>query len=139
VGDREHVKELFCNSFAYIHGHTVGGTNPTLLHALGCGCCILARDNHFNAEVLDGRGLLFRDAADLGAKIRLIEEQPQLAQSHRRSAPDRIRDVYNWERIAHQYEELFYQLVAGEDPSRIHSTVAGEPSTVVPDMSLRQG
>lgn len=139
VGDREHVKELFCNAFAYIHGHTVGGTNPTLLHALGCGCCILARDNDFNAEVLDGRGLLFRDAADLAAKIRLIEEQPQLAQSHRRSAPDRIRDVYNWERIADQYEELFYQLVAGEDPSRIHSTVAGEPSTVVPDKSLRQG
>lgn len=118
VSDREHVKELFSNAYAYIHGHTVGGTNPTLLHALGCGCCILARENPFNSEVLNGRGLLFHDAADLAAKIQLIEEQPQLAESYRRTAQERIRDVYNWERIADQYEELFYQLVTGKDPTK---------------------
>src|SRR5262249_1398550 len=123
VNGREHVKELYCNSYAYIHGHTVGGTNPSLLHALGYGCCVLARDNEFNAEVLGGRGLLFADGADLANKINLIEQNVQLACELRQAAPERIHRVYNWERITDQYEELFYQLAAGEDPTRVHSSV----------------
>lgn len=123
VGNREHVKELFCNSYAYVHGHTVGGTNPSLLQALGCGSCVIARDNVFNAEVLGDYGVLFKDAEDLAAKINFLERTPEIAESHRRRAPDRIRTVYNWERITDQYEELFYQLAAGKDPTQIHSSV----------------
>ena len=125
VSNRNHMKELFCNAYAYIHGHTVGGTNPTLLHALGFSTCILARDNPFNAEVLDGHGLLFRDASDLAAKIQLIEEQPEVADDYRRCAPDRIRTVYNWDRITDQYEELFCQLADGADPTKVHSSILG--------------
>jgi glycosyltransferase involved in cell wall biosynthesis len=83
----------------------------------------LAHDNPFNAEVLAGHGLLFKDAADLAAKIQLIEDDPGLAEDYRRRAPDRIRNFYNWERIVDQYEELFYQLAAGEDPTQVHSSV----------------
>jgi glycosyltransferase involved in cell wall biosynthesis len=101
----------------------MGGTNPALLKALGFGNCILAHDNPFNAEVLAGHGLLFRDAANLAAKIELIEDRPDLAEDFRRRAPDRIRNFYNWDRIVDQYEELFYQLAAGEDPTRVHSSV----------------
>jgi glycosyltransferase involved in cell wall biosynthesis len=101
----------------------MGGTNPALLKALGFGNCILAHENPFNAEVLGGHGLLFRDAADLAAKIQLIEKQPDLAEDLRQRAPDRIRTFYNWDRIVDQYEELFYQLAAGEDPTQIHSSV----------------
>lgn len=123
VGNREHVRELFCNAYAYVHGHTVGGTNPSLLQALGYGSCVIARDNVFNAEVLADYGLLFKDPGDLAAKINLLEQTPELADTYRRRAPDRIRTVYNWDRITDQYEELFYQLAAGEDPTQIHSTV----------------
>jgi glycosyltransferase involved in cell wall biosynthesis len=123
VDDREHVKELYCNSYAYIHGHTVGGTNPSLLHALGYGCCILARANEFNAEVLGGHGLLFNDAAEVAQKLAFIEANPAVASDYRRQAPGRIHAVYNWDRITDQYEELFYQLAAGEDPTRVHSSV----------------
>jgi glycosyltransferase involved in cell wall biosynthesis len=123
VDSIEDVKELHCNSYAYIHGHMMGGTNPALLKALGFGNCILAHENPFNTEVLGGHGLLFRDAADLADKIRLIEEQPAVAEKLRQQAPDRIRTFYNWDRIVDQYEELFYQLAAGEDPTRIHSSV----------------
>ena len=123
VDNMEHIKELHCNSYAYIHGHMMGGTNPALLKALGFGNCILAHENPFNAEVLASHGLLFRDAGDLAAKIQLIEEQPQLAEEFRCRAPERIRTFYNWDRIVDQYEELFYQLAAGEDPTRVHSSV----------------
>jgi glycosyltransferase involved in cell wall biosynthesis len=128
VSNRDHMKELFCNAYAYLHGHTVGGTNPTLLHALGFSTCILARNNPFNAEVLAGHGLLFRDADDLAQKIELIEQKPDLAQSYRLRAPERIRTVYNWEHITNQYEELFHQLAAGQDPTRIHSSVYRPPA-----------
>jgi glycosyltransferase involved in cell wall biosynthesis len=123
VGNIDHVKELHCNCYAYIHGHMMGGTNPALLKALGFGNCILAHQNPFNAEVLGEYGLLFRDADDLAAKIGLIERQPEVAEDYRRRAPDRIRTVYSWERITDQYEELFYQLAAGEDPTKVHSSV----------------
>jgi glycosyltransferase involved in cell wall biosynthesis len=123
VDNSEHVKELHCNAYAYIHGHMMGGTNPALLKALGYGNCILAHANAFNAEVLGNYGLLFQSADDLAEKIRLIEEDPALAQNYRRRAPERIRAVYNWERITDQYEELFCQLAAGEDPTRVHSSV----------------
>ncbi len=123
VDNIDHVKELHCNCYAYIHGHMMGGTNPALLKALGFGNCILAHENPFNAEVLGGHGLLFRDADDLAAKISLIESKPEVAEDLRRRAPDRIRTVYSWDRITDQYEELFYQLAAGEDPTKVHSSV----------------
>lgn len=128
VDSIEDIKELHCNSYAYIHGHMMGGTNPALLKALGYGNCILAHDNAFNAEVLGDYGLLFKDAAELAEKIDLIEQKPELAQCYRLRAPERIRTVYNWERVADQYEELFYQLADGEDPTQVHSSVAHSPS-----------
>lgn len=123
VDDLGHVKELHCGAYAYIHGHMMGGTNPALLKALGFGNCILAHDNPFNAEVIGGAGLLFRDADDLARKIELIEQKPEVAERLRRAAPERIRARYTWDHITDQYEELFYQLAAGEDPTREHSSV----------------
>ncbi|MGE5324969.1 MAG: glycosyltransferase, partial [Actinomycetota bacterium] len=67
--------------------------------------------------------LLFRDAADLASKIELIENDPALAEQYRRNAPERVRNVYNWERITAQYEELFYLLANGEDATQKHSSV----------------
>ena len=129
----EDIKELHCNSYAYIHGHMMGGTNPALLKALGYGNCILAHDNPFNAEVIANHGLLFRDADDLAEKIRLIETNPDLAENYRRHAPERVRDVYNWERITSQYEELFYLLANGDDPTQAHSSVCQvEEKTAAP-------
>ena len=125
VGNIEHVKELHCNCYAYIHGHMMGGTNPALLKALGFGNCVLAHENPFNSEVLGDYGLLFRDAEDLAQKIHLIENNPELAEKYRQRAPERIRLAYSWDHITDQYEELFYQLAAGENPAQVHSSVLG--------------
>jgi glycosyltransferase involved in cell wall biosynthesis len=125
VDDIDHVKELHCNSFAYIHGHMMGGTNPALLKALGFGNCILAHDNPFNDEVLGGYGVLFKDADALAEKITQLEAHPEMAESYRQRAPERIRTFYNWDRIVDQYEELFCQLADGADPTRIHSSIVG--------------
>jgi len=125
VGNRDHVKELHCNAYAYVHGHSAGGTNPSLLKALGCGNCVLALNTPSNAGVLSDYGILFEgDAEDLQGKLEYIEHHPEIAEAYRRRAPERIREAYSWETITDQYEEFFLRLMAGEDPTRTHSSVA---------------
>jgi glycosyltransferase involved in cell wall biosynthesis len=129
VSDAQHVKELHCNAYAYLHGHSMGGTNPSLLKALGYGNCVVALRTPFNQEVMGDYGIFFdRDAEDLARKIQHLESRPEVAAEYRRWVPERIRQAYTWEKITDQYEELFRQLAAGEDPTRIHSTVRNSPS-----------
>ncbi len=129
IGDADLVRELHCNAYAYLHGHSMGGTNPSLLKALGCGNCVAALRTPFNVEVLRDYGVLFdRDPQDLADKIQDLEDHPEVAAEFRRRAPQRIREAYTWEKITDQYEELFRQLVAGEDPTRVHSTVKAMPT-----------
>ena len=124
VGNADHVMELHCNAYSYVHGHSLGGTNPALLKALGCGNCVLALNTRFNAEVLRDYGILFeRDPLDLAGKLQHIEDHPEVAAEYRSRAPQRIREAYTWDRITDQYEELFLQLAAGEDPTRVHSSL----------------
>jgi len=124
VGNAERVKELHCNAYAYLHGHSLGGTNPALLKALGCGNCVLALNTPFNAEVLRDYGILFeRNPLDLATRLQHIEDHPECAAQYRSRAPERIREAYTWDKITDQYEELFLQLAAGEDPTRVHSSL----------------
>jgi glycosyltransferase involved in cell wall biosynthesis len=114
IHDQSVIKELHCNCFAYVHGHSVGGTNPSLLKAMGYGNCILALDTVFNREVLEDTGLFFsRDSADLAALMRRVEGDPSLVSSLRRKAPIRIKEHYSWDRVSDQYDELFLKVAAG--------------------------
>ncbi len=62
------------NCFAYIHGHEMGGTNPSLVEALSSGNRILALDVPFNREVAEDAAIYFKkDANDLTEKIMLME------------------------------------------------------------------
>lgn len=125
VGDPDHVKELHCNSYAYVHGHSAGGTNPSLLKALGCANCILSLNTPSNREVLGDYGILFeRDVNDLVGKLQYVEDHPEVAEGYRQRAPDRIREKYDWEKITDQYEDFFLRLACGENPTLTHSSVA---------------
>jgi glycosyltransferase involved in cell wall biosynthesis len=124
IGNPDHVKELHCNAYAYVHGHSLGGTNPSLLTALGSGNCVLALNTPFNAEVLQDYGILFeRNPLDLAARLQHIEDHPEVAAQYRTRAPQRIREAYTWDMITDQYEELFLELAAGEDPTLVHSSL----------------
>jgi glycosyltransferase involved in cell wall biosynthesis len=124
IGNPDDVKELHCNACAYLHGHSLGGTNPSLLTALASRNCVLALDTPFNREVLQDYGMFFSyDPADLAQKIQYVEDHPEIAGKYRVRAPERIREAYTWERVTDQYEELFLQLANGQDPVKVHSTV----------------
>lgn len=118
IGDSDDVKELHCNCYGYIHGHSVGGTNPALLKALGYGNCVLALDTPFNREVIGDYGILFEsDPADLAAKLSYLEERPQEAARYRERASQRIVEEYSWDHVTDQYEDYFARLAAGESPA----------------------
>jgi glycosyltransferase involved in cell wall biosynthesis len=118
VANLAEVKELHCNAYAYIHGHSAGGTNPALLKALGCGNCILALDTPSNMEVLGDYGMSFaRDAGALAGKIQYMDDRPEVAEAYRMRAPERIRKKYDWRKITDQYEEFFVRLASGENPT----------------------
>ena len=113
IDDQEVIRELHCNCFAYLHGHSVGGTNPSLLKAMGYGNCVLALDTVFNREVLADTGLFFqRDGSALAQLIREVEADPALVQRLRRMGPERIVANYTWEKIAGQYDELFREVAS---------------------------
>ena len=111
IHDQTVIKELHCNCVAYVHGHSVGGTNPSLLKAMGYGNCILALDTVFNREVLDDTGLFFpKDQHALAELIRRVERDPQLVSELRRKGPARIQKCYTWEKVSDQYERLFIEV-----------------------------
>ncbi len=90
---------------AYLHGHTVGGTNPSLLEALAAGRPIIAHDNPFNREVAGDVACYFRGSGDLATLLRSA-----LAESagSERSARSRQRVVrqYSWDRVTRAYVAL---------------------------------
>ena len=112
IHDQSLLKELFFNCYAYVHGHSVGGTNPVLLRAMGYGACVLAHDTIFNREVLADAGLFFStDARALAELMRRVETDPALVAELRQRGPQRITAEYTWDKIAGQYEELFQEVV----------------------------
>lgn len=65
IYDRDVVQSLRFNARAYIHGHQVGGTNPSLVEALGCGNPIVAHDNRFNRWVAGNGQVYFSNKKEL--------------------------------------------------------------------------
>ena len=89
----------------YFHGHSVGGTNPSLLEAMACGCNIAAHDNIFNKAVLQNEAVYFSTAGHVSAIINYPED-PLLIYQHKSLNLEKIRDVYNPEKIINAYERL---------------------------------
>ena len=107
------IKELHCNCFAYVHGHSVGGTNPSLLKAMGYGNCILALDTVFNREVLADSRLFFpKDEQKLAQLMQLVESDPRLVDELRRKGPERVEKEYSWDKVSDQYDRLFSEVAS---------------------------
>ncbi len=112
VWDQELLDQLYANSLTYQHGHSVGGTNPSLLRALGAGAATNAYDVVFNREVLGDSGRYFRTADDVRNLIELSETDPA-GESLRGDAARLRADRYDWDLVADGYEQLCRRLITG--------------------------
>lgn len=110
VADRKSLYEFYKYSYCYIHGHSVGGTNPTMLEALANSCCVLALNTPFNKEML-GNGEFGRffdlDGNDFTKQLNFLDTHPEIVAVLREKAITRITSYYNWESVTESYLKLF--------------------------------
>lgn len=109
VYDQDYLKLIRENAFAYIHGHEVGGTNPSLLEALGSTKLNILLDVVFNKEVAEECAiyfskdkLSFRNAIEFAESLNAIQIDELGLKSKMR-----INEEYSWEKIVLEYENLF--------------------------------
>jgi glycosyltransferase involved in cell wall biosynthesis len=106
VYDQAKLTCLRYHSFAYMHGHSVGGTNPSLLEAMGCGNLIFAHDNPFNRETLGTCGNYFANDAELTHAIDHAEQDEANLAGLREASRSRARMNYCWPDIVSRYATL---------------------------------
>ncbi|WP_433333631.1 DUF1972 domain-containing protein [Spirillospora sp. CA-294931] len=113
VWDQDLLDALYAGALTYVHGHSVGGTNPSLLRAMGAGACVVAYDVNFNREVLgEEAGRFFGDAAALATEIEAAEAAPGAAADRGAAARKRASERYVWDDVAADYERLCEDLAA---------------------------
>lgn len=107
VYDQELLKYILENAFAYLHGHEVGGTNPSLLEALGSTKLNLLLDVGFNREVGED-GAIYWQKDELSRVIEYVEtiNQATIANLNFKST-QRILSDFTWEKIVADYEGVF--------------------------------
>lgn len=109
VYEKEKIDSIRKFARFYIHGHSVGGTNPSLLEAMACNCNIIAHDNPFNRAVLQKDAFYFGEEKDLSAIFE--STHPGDFEFFRNQNLGKIRDQYNWDIITEGYEELFIEAI----------------------------
>ena len=104
-------KKIRENAYAYLHGHTVGGTNPSLIEALGSTDLNLLIDVGFNQEVAEDTALYW--SSDIDDLRKLIDKVDAMSieSIHElgKKAKKRVADAYTWEYIGYKYEQLFLE------------------------------
>src|SRR6187401_717497 len=106
VYDYALINSLRYFSALYFHGHSVGGTNPSLLEAMACRCNIAAHDNVFNRRILGDDARYFSDVTDV-QKIIIHPFQQDLNSRHDQNNIEKIKTIYNWKKIVEDYENIF--------------------------------
>lgn len=106
IYDKRVLAALRFYSVAYLHGHRVGGTNPSLVEALGAGNAVIAHDNAFNRWVIGNGGMFFADEAACADHISALEGDAGLRNRLRGAARARWQDAFRWELILDRYARV---------------------------------
>jgi glycosyltransferase involved in cell wall biosynthesis len=112
------VRALRFHARAYLHGHTVGGTNPSLVEALWAGNAVVAHDNAYNRWTAGAAAITFRDAASCEAAIARVIEDDALVARLGAAARARATEAFQWRDVLLAYERecLAIQTPRGQRP-----------------------
>lgn len=113
IWDQRLLDQLYANARLYLHGHSVGGTNPSLLRAMGAATAVAAWDVGFNREVLGPDGWFVSEPDGIAAALSRAESDPQLVAEQGRRLCERAEALYRWDEVADGYEELALRLAGG--------------------------
>jgi len=106
VYDKANVNALRFYSLAYVHGHQVGGTNPSLVEALGAGNAVIAHDNPFNRWVASDAGCYFATVDECEQQLEALITSGPLRQRMREAAHLRWAQLFTWPKVLGAYHEL---------------------------------
>lgn len=112
VWDQALLDQLYANCRSYLHGHSVGGTNPSLLRAMGAGSPVTAFDVVFNREVTAGFARYFGSPAEVASCIELDEASVEDALDRGNRGRDHVARTYQWDEVARRYEGLAQGMLA---------------------------
>ena len=104
IYDADVLAALRRHGLAYLHGHRVGGTNPSLLEAMGAGNAVIAHDNRFNRWVVRDGALYFSDTASCIEAIDRVLAEPELRMRLGRACLDAASARFGWPLVLSQYE-----------------------------------
>lgn len=119
VYDQNLLDALYFHAMTYAHGHSVGGTNPSLLRAMGAGTAVIAYDVPFNREVLAEEAWFFEDERDVAMHFSAVETDAAAVERLGARGRERARSSFRWDDVAIAYEELAQRLARGES---VHAT-----------------
>ena len=117
VYDQEILVRLRKNAKAYIHGHSAGGTNPSLLEALSITDVNILYDACYNKEVGEDAAIYFsNEEGSLCKQIEIIEKFKSKEQNeYGEKAKNRIKEEYTWEIVVKKYKKLFDKLLKNKN------------------------
>lgn len=105
ISDQELLSTLWANCGAYLHGHSVGGTNPALVQAMGLGAPVIAFDTPYSREVLaNERQLVPLQPEAIARRLQEVFESGRLRRAIIGSGHQRVSTVYNWRSVCSAYE-----------------------------------
>ncbi len=100
------VQSLRFHSRFYLHGHRVGGTNPSLVEALGAGCAVIAHDNHFNRWVAGPGAAYFKDESACAALFDQMLSDDAAVVQMKAASRTRFNERFTWDQVLREYEDL---------------------------------
>jgi glycosyltransferase involved in cell wall biosynthesis len=106
IYNQEELDTLRQGCALYVHGHSAGGTNPSLVEAMHLGLPILAYDVSYNKETTENQAFYFSDDSDLAEKILDLDHKELVKNGNRMEAIAKRR--YTWSVIAEKYKGLIY-------------------------------
>ena len=101
IYDRERLCDLYKNTRGVIHGHTVGGTNPSLVSALSHGCPVFAHSNPYNTEVVGSTAEMWRNSQEL-ERFFSSNQDPQSTVN-----TQEFMRRFNWADVTNRYVKAF--------------------------------
>ncbi|MBP7166653.1 MAG: DUF1972 domain-containing protein [Bacteroidia bacterium] len=111
IYNQNHLNNLRWFGRYYFHGHSVGGTNPSLLEAMASGAYILSHDNLFNRDVLGQHAFYYANPSAVGGLLNNLPALEEKRTEYVQTQMNKIRDEYNWKKIAGEYETLFKKVL----------------------------
>lgn len=128
IYDKDKLAALRFFARLYIHGHQVGGTNPSLVEALGAGNAIIAHDNRFNRWVAGKNAKYFDSAQSLGEILTHTLHDDGVIELMRKGSISRHREQFTWPKVLLSYEALLLSMMAPsvERPLSVREARVGE-------------